>query len=222
MWLVVTQLLPRSLHTRLGGGGRERLGAREVLVLSWAGTRGVITLAAIYTLPLAAGAGEPFPDRDLLLFCAFLVVLVTLVGQGSTFAPLVRAVGMRANAVDQARLRNHARSAAVHAGLVRLDELQSRDHDAIDDDAIATLRTQLQHRLDRYQRRLDALVDAEAVMPATPAYEAALRLHTEVIEAEREELLRLRETGQLPDASLRVLERELDHREVLLPARVRR
>ncbi|KQW49054.1 sodium:proton antiporter [Nocardioides sp. Root1257] len=210
LWLVVTQLLPRT---------RERLTAREVVVLSWAGTRGVITLAAIYTLPRTTDSGAPFPDRDLLIFCAFLVVLVTLVGQGMTFGPLVRALGLRANAVDQARLRNEARSAAVEAGLARLDELEGREHDAGEDAAIAMLRQQLQNRLARYRHRLDVLEDADDQIPASPAYDAAVRLHLAVIEAEREELLRMRETGQLPDASLRVLERELDHREVLLPGR---
>jgi CPA1 family monovalent cation:H+ antiporter len=221
LWLAVTQLLPRPMHTRLGSGSLERLTAREVLVLSWAGTRGVITLAAIYTLPLVTDTGAPFPDRDLLLFCAFLVVLVTLVGQGTTFAPLVRALGLRADAVDQARLRNRARSAAAQAGLDRLAELRDREHGPDDERAITTLRTQLENRLDRYRRRLDALEDADDVTTASPSYEAALRMHLAVIEAEREELLRLREAGQLPDSSLRVLERELDHREVLLPARRR-
>jgi CPA1 family monovalent cation:H+ antiporter len=221
LWLAVTQLLPRPMHTRLGGGARQRLTAREVLVLSWSGTRGVITLAAIYTLPRFTDTGAPFPDRDLLTFCAFLVVLVTLVGQGITFAPLVNSLGLRANAVDQARLRNEARSSAVQAGLDRLDELSSREHGQDDDRAISALRSQLEHRLDRYQHRLDTLEDADDVLPASEPYEAAVQLHLAVIEAEREELLRLRETGQLPDASLRVLERELDHREVLLPPRLR-
>jgi monovalent cation/hydrogen antiporter len=113
LWLVLTQSLPRSLHTRLGGEasdgdavgadpnrrtarqirGSERLTGREVVAISWSGSRGVISLAAISTLPLVTETGAPFPDRDLLLFCTFLVVLVTLVGQGLTFAPLVRALG---------------------------------------------------------------------------------------------------------------------------------
>ena len=210
LWLTGTQLL---------GPARDRLTAREVLVLSWAGTRGVITLAAIYTLPLSTDSGAPFPDRNLLIYCAFLVVLVTLVGQGITFGPLVRALGLRASRVDQARLRNEARSAAVHAGLARLDELETRTHDASEDQAIRLLRQQLETRLARYEHRLDLLEDAEDEIPASPAYDAAVRLHLAVIEAEREELLRMRETGQLPDASLRVLELELDHREVLLPRR---
>jgi monovalent cation/hydrogen antiporter len=227
VWLLLTQSLPRSLHTRLGGDGEDdgerptddRLSGREIVVLSWAGTRGVISLAAIFTLPRLTDAGDPFPGRDLLLFCTFLVVLVTLVGQGLTFAPLVRALGLRADAADQARLRNEARAAAVEAGLARLDELTREEHDAADDRAIEALRGQLEARLTRYRRRLDLLENAEAgEIPYSPAYDATLRVRRSVIDAEREELLRLRDVGRLPDAGLRVLERELDHEEGLLGA----
>jgi monovalent cation/hydrogen antiporter len=234
LWLLLTQALPRSLHTRLGsaGGGdperdeqegtsskEERLTGREIVVLSWAGTRGVISLAAIFTLPRFTDSGEPFPDRGLLQFCALLVVLVTLVGQGSTFAPLVRALGLRADAADQARLRNRARAAAVEAGLDRLTELEREQHDAVDDRAIAVIRDQLRTRLTRYEKRLDALEHADEEIPHNEQYEAAVRVTRAVLEAEREELLRLRDVGRLPDTSLRVLERELDHQENLLPSR---
>jgi CPA1 family monovalent cation:H+ antiporter len=235
LWLWLTEHLPQALHTRLteqdldGDGepddGRTasapgRLSGREIVVLSWAGTRGVISLAAIFTLPLVADDGSPFPDRDLLLFCAFLAVLVTLVGQGLTFAPLVRALGLRADAADQARLRNEARIAAVEAALRRLDEMEDEQHDDVDDRAIGALRTQLRTRLGRYRHRLDVLDNAEAgEIPLSPEYEAALRLRRSVIEAQRLELLRWRDVGRLPDESLRTLERELDHEEGLLPKR---
>jgi CPA1 family monovalent cation:H+ antiporter len=225
LWLLLTQALPRSLHTRLGGGDDDadptggRLRGREIVVLSWAGTRGVISLAAIFTLPRVTDSGAPFPDRDLLLFCTFLVVLVTLVGQGLTFAPLVRVLGLRADQADQARLRNESRSAAVEAALARLDDMEAREHDTVDDPAIAAIRAQLQARLARYRRRLDVLQHAEAgEIPFSPQYEAAARVRRAVIEAQREELLRRRDAGQLPDEGLRVLERELDHEEGLLPS----
>ncbi len=221
LWLVATQWLPRSLHTRLGGedlGDRNQretpLTGKEMTALSWAGTRGVITLAAVFTLP----AG--FPDRELLHFCAIAVVLVTLIGQGLTFAQLVRWLGLRANHTDEARLRNEARSAAVRAALNRLDDVQGQHHDHVEDEAIQTMRRQLQSRLDRYRRRLDLLEQAEShELPQSPQYEAALMVRQAVIDAEREELLRWRDVGRLSDESLRVLNRELDHEELVLPKR---
>ena len=233
LWLLLTESLPRSMHSRLGGQEMDdaddgpptgpfsgRLSGREIVVLSWAGTRGVISLAAIFTLPLVTESGAPFPARDLLLFCAFLAVLVTLVGQGLTFAPLVRALGCRADQADEARLRNQARIAAVEAGLARLQTMQEEEHDDVDDKAITLLRGQLSTRLDRYRRRLDLLSSAEGGdIPLSPGYEAALRLRRAVIAAQREELLRWRDGARLPDEGLRILERELDHEEGLLPPR---
>jgi CPA1 family monovalent cation:H+ antiporter len=239
LWLWLTEHLPQALHTRLSDQELEGevgpsdhgtpepmvaragvLSGREIAVLSWAGTRGVITLAAIFTLPLTTDGGAPFPDRALLQFCAFLAVLVTLVGQGLTFAPLVRTLGLRADEADQARMRNQARIAAAEAALDRLDEMEAEEHDDVDDQAIAALRAQLDARLSRYRRRLDLLENAEAgEIPMSPQYEAALRLRRAVIDAQRHELLRWRDVGRLPDESLRALERELDHEEGLLPQR---
>ena len=235
LWLVLTQSLPRSLHTRLGGAGddeedgdtdrlrrrSERLTGREVIALSWSGTRGVISLAAIFTIPAVPDSGAPFPARDLLLFCTFVVVLVTLVGQGLTFAPLVRALGLRANETDQALLRNEARAASVEAALARLDEMvedahvQEHDHEAVE-----TMRGHLRTRLSRYHGRLDLLRNADSdEIPVSPRYEAALWIRRTAIDAQRVELLRWRDAGRLPDEGLRVLERELDHEERLLPDR---
>lgn len=240
LWLVITQAVPASLHTRLGaqegddeggeidtaigvprtGSSDERLSGRELTALSWSGTRGVISLAAIFSLPELTDSGAPFPDRDVLLFCTFVAVLVTLVGQGLTFAPLARALGLRANEADKARLRNQARSASVEAALARLEELSTDEADPTDERTIGALREQLQTRLDRYHRRLDLLQNAEpGPVPISPAYESAVRIRRAAIDAQREELLRWRDSGRLPDEGLRELQRELDQEESLLPMR---
>lgn len=232
LWLMLTQSLPRSLHTRLGNvtgsdddddpaqaspprdRNAERLSGREIFVLSWAGTRGVVSLAAIFAVPFTTDSGARFPVRDLLLFCTLVVVLVTLIGQGSTFGPVVRALGVHAKAVDEVRLRNRARTAAVRAALDALNEM---DHESeADARAIDVVRRQLCARLERYQRRLDVLSDSDE-LPNYPEYEAAVAIRRAAIDAERDELVRWRDAGMLPDRSLRVLERELDHEEVTLP-----
>jgi monovalent cation/hydrogen antiporter len=224
LWLVTTQHLPGALRMRLGSGTRARpdraqsrraLSGREITMLSWAGTRGVISLAAIFTLPLTTDSGRPFPDRDLLLFCTFVVVVVTLVGQGVTFGPIARALGTRADPADAAALRNEARAAAVQAGLDRLDQLTA-DPD-LPAHELAGLRSTLETRLRRYQQDDDEDPDVSPV--GSPGHEAVLDARRAVIDAERDELLRWRDAGRLPDTSLRVLERELDHEERTFPAR---
>ena len=183
----------------------RRLRAREIGVLSWAGTRGVISLAAIFTIPLAVSSEQPFPGRDLLLFCTFLVVIVTLVGQGLTFGLVTRLLGVRADPADEAWLRWQARAAAVRAGLTRLDQIAASGE--IGGAGLATLRGSLEHGAGLYRQQ----------PPLAAGDDAALRARREVIDAQREELLRWRDAGHLPDASLRALQRELDHEERTLP-----
>lgn len=182
--------------------------------MSWAGTRGVITLSAAFAIPVSTAAGHPFPARDLLLFLAYLVVLVTLLGQGLTLGPLLRRLGLGANPVDQARLRNEARTAAVQAALSRLDQLAEEDE--LPGRVVREMRRGLIARLDRYQRRLEFLEENPATL-RTAGYEAAIRARRAVIDAQHEELLRWRDAGRLPDTGLRVLQRELDHEERMLP-----
>ena len=211
LWLALTQhLVRKGPHRRRG----QALPGREIIVLSWAGTRGVISLAAIFTLPLTTGSGRPFPDRDLLLFCTYVVVVVTLVGQGVTFAPIARALGVHADPADAAALRNEARAASAQAGLTRLDQL-TQDPD-LNGHELDGMRSTLQLRLRRYQAPGDADADADGpdvAAPGSPEHEAVLWARRAVIDAQREELLRWRDAGHLPDSSLRVLERELDHEE---------
>jgi monovalent cation/hydrogen antiporter len=226
LWLLVTQHVPRFLHARLGStgddvdepaahpGAEQALSGREIVALSWAGTRGVITLAAAFAIPLTTASGQPFPARDLLLFSAYLLVLVTLVGQGLTFGPLLRRLGVRANVHDEARLRNQARTAAVEAALARLDQLVTEEH--LTERTAAGIRHSLTTRRERYASRL-AFLDDNPDAPRSAEYEAAARARRSVIDAQHEELLRWREAGRLPDSSLRILQRELDHEERTLP-----
>ena len=148
---------------RTAGRRRPALSGREIVVLSWAGTRGVISLAAIFTLPPGHRRRSRSPTAPCCCSARSSAVLVTLVGQGLTFAPLVRALGLRADEADQARLRNEARVAAVEAALDRLDEMEAEQHDDVDDQRDrGLLRAAARNRLRRYRQRLDLLDNAEA------------------------------------------------------------
>src|SRR6185369_674357 len=67
------------------------------LVISWSGMRGVVTLAAAYALPTATATTPAFPYRDLILLCAFCVVVGTLVLQGLTLKPLIAMLHLRSD-----------------------------------------------------------------------------------------------------------------------------
>ena len=143
-------------------------------------------------------------------------MVVTLVGQGLTFAPIARALGVHADPADAALVRTQARAASVQAGLSCLDQIA--EDDGIPGPALTALRASLDGKARRYRLILDRLETGEDITPAAaPEYEAALQARRAVIDAQREELLRWRDAGHLPDASLRMLERELDHEERTLP-----
>ena len=91
LWVWPTARLPRLLSR---GSARSAPSWRSIAVVSWAGTRGVVPLAAALSIPLTVQGGRPFPARGLLLVLATSVIVVTLVGQGLTLAPLVRRLGV--------------------------------------------------------------------------------------------------------------------------------
>lgn len=214
VWLLLTQLVPGRLGWRPGDRS-PLLRGREVAALTWAGTRGVITLAAIFSIPLLTHSGRPFPDRDLLLLCAYVVVLVTLVGQGLTFAPLLRRLRLRANAAEEAQVRHDARLAAISAAVTAVDDLQARKQ--VPAEIADNLRGSLRQRADRSRTRMSMLSESDGELTASPELVAAIEAQHAVIAAQRQELLRWRDCGQLPDESLRQLQHELDLQERALP-----
>jgi Na+/H+ antiporter len=214
LWLFLTQVVPGFLGWRLGDP-YPPLNWREALALTWAGTRGVITLAAVFAIPLMTKNHRPFPDRDLLLLCAYIVVLVTLVGQGLTFGPLMHRLGLRADEAEDAQILHDARLAAIDAALIAVDEMQaSRDIPASVADS---MRAALRRRADRHRTRFDMLTTTDGEISWSPELEALIRAQHAVIGAQRDELLRWRDSGRMSDDCLRTLQHELDLEERTLP-----
>lgn len=205
MWLFLTR---RLVEPRKGGAS-----TRELLALSWSGTRGVITLAAAFALPLEAhGAG--FPERDLLLLCAYAVVIVTLVGQGLTLGPLLRVLGLSSPADDERQARAGARVAAIDSALRRLEEIGT-DEDP-DSTVVARMGALYRDRRRRAGERLAWVAEPTPEETREDTIEAFGRLRRALLDAEREELVRWRDTGRITDTSFRALQRELDHEEGML------
>jgi monovalent cation/hydrogen antiporter len=93
LWVFPATYLPRWVSRSL----RERdpsPSPRAVTVIAWTGMRGVISLAAALALPLTIEGGAAFPERDLILFLTFCVILATLVVQGLTLPALIRALDL--------------------------------------------------------------------------------------------------------------------------------
>jgi Na+/H+ antiporter len=193
---LVAQFFPGAFP---GGSWRERL------VVGWSGMRGAISLAAALSIPLTVDA------RPQILYLTFVVLLVTLVGQGLTLPALLRALhveGPRPWTPDEAV----ARLEAAQAALDRIDELQE---EGVDEERLRRLR-------ELYRARFRACVAVIGGQdggrpPVNPAREYG-ELRRDLIGVERETLLRLRASGSVRQETMRQIERDLDLEEARLRA----
>ena len=176
---------------------------RVRLIGGWAGMRGAVTLAAALALPLQTDAGDPFPHRDLIIFLAFCVILATLLLQGMTLPMLIRRLGIVG---DDSEIHEelHGRIHAAEAGLERLDELAGEDWTR--DDTVDRMRGLLRYRQTRFSAQRDGDGD-QRIEDRSRAYQRLLR---EVIDAQRDALVRLRNEGEISNEVMQRLERELD------------
>jgi Na+/H+ antiporter len=171
-------------------------------IVGWAGMRGSVSLAAALALPSFTDAGEPFPQRNLIIYLAFAVILVTILGQGLTLGPLIRRLHVRDDGSEE-REEVAARVRVAEAGMARVDELVSEDW--VRDETAERVRGLLDYRRRRFEAAADG--DASEYEDRTTHY---IRLMTEVYDAQREALLAMRNSGDISEDARRRMERELD------------
>jgi Na+/H+ antiporter len=181
----------------------RRLGAAERLVVGWSGMRGAVSLAAALALPFQAGVGQAFPQRDLIVFVTFAVILVTLVVQGLTLPALIRRVGLhRDDSEEREELRG--RLTATDAALARLEELAGEDWTR--DDTVERLRGTYDFRRRRLKARVGKIED-DGYEDRSLAYQ---RLVRELLQAQRRAIVRLRNQGEIGNDVMHRIERDLD------------
>jgi monovalent cation/hydrogen antiporter len=195
-WVFVVHHAPRRIARRMSNW-------QGAVFLSWAGMRGAVTLAAALALPLQTDAGVPFPDRDLILFLAFAVILVTLVGQGLTLPLVIRLLRLEDDGAE-AREDAKARIRAAEAAIARLDELEPEEW--VREDTAARLRGAYGFRTSRFRARFEDDDDGEIELRSQD-YQ---RLRRELLDAEREAVLELRRTGVISNDVWRRVIRDLD------------
>jgi CPA1 family monovalent cation:H+ antiporter len=210
VWVFPSIYLPRWLVPRIRAHDPAPPW-RATFVLSWAGLRGVISLAAAAALP------TDVPQRNLLVFLTFTTVLGTLLVQGLTLPWLIHWLGVRAgpdeeraDAVAQAR----AQEAASEAGLRRLDELTARDPAGAPPEVVDRLRRLAEYRQAGAWERLPDSQPADEGEPTPSA--AFRRLRREMTTAERAEFIRLRDERQIDDEVLDEVLHHLDLEEAML------
>ncbi|MGB8400777.1 Na+/H+ antiporter [Bradyrhizobium sp.] len=211
-WVYPATYLPRMLSRSL----RQRDPApswRWVFVVAFTGVRGAVSLAAALALPLALPNGEAFPYRDLILFVAFGVIFITLVGLGLGLPPVVRWLGVAQAGRDE-YIAEHAseiaaRREALAAALQSLDAMT--DDRELSDEAVKLLRARHEIRANQLPQSLDP--DRHDVSATGTA------LTRELIAAERKFIHVLLRDGKITDEIRRRIERDLDLEEASLSNR---
>jgi CPA1 family monovalent cation:H+ antiporter len=167
-------------------------------VISLAGIRGGVSLAAALALP------NDFPDRDLIIFVTFVVIAVTLVGQGLTLPWIIRAIRLPSDDGGADREDAKARIKAAEAALARLEELIAEG--AVHPDSAERLRGAYGFRMNRFRERLDG--DGEGEIERRSA--RFQRARRELLEAERGAVVALRNSGVINDEVMNRVQRDID------------
>jgi CPA1 family monovalent cation:H+ antiporter len=181
LWVFPFTLGPKLVRGPGGAGPAWR----SVSIVAWAGMRGAVSLAAALAIPFDV------PNRDLLIFLTFVVILVTLVGQGLTLAPLIRWLGVADDGIAE-REDAKARVLAADAAVARLDELAGEDW--VRDDTAERMRGLYGFRRERFSGRLDGT--RLEVEEQSQAYQ---RLRRELLQAEEDAVIELRRVGKIAD-----------------------
>src|SRR5260221_5447693 len=148
IWVFPTIYLPRWLFPPI----RRRDPSppwQWAFIIGFTGVRGIVSLAAALAIPFATAAGAPFPDRDLILFLTFSLILVTLVGQGLMLPTVIRALGLahtghREHAAEKSQ-EYKARRQAATAAMARLDQLTAAG--GYSQETVQPARVRQRHRL---------------------------------------------------------------------------
>ena len=190
-----------ALLKHMGLRKREPLGPGAATVLSWAGVRGVVTLALALSVP------ETFPGRDFILVCSFVVIVGTVLVQGTTLGRVIQWAKLGEHDADKPRLNLSQAEAAM--AQVQLAEMERLAHDANG----KVIHPQL---LESFRRRASAIDRlAEETDELRPLLHAHFDTVIAVVAVGRKELVRLHRAGDIDDDTLHELERDLDLEELV-------
>ncbi|HEX5826485.1 MAG TPA: Na+/H+ antiporter [Candidatus Limnocylindrales bacterium] len=199
VWVFPATYLPRLLSARIRARDPSPKPS-HVTIVAWAGMRGVVSLAAVLALPV------DFPQRSLVQFLTFTVILATLVLQGLTLPLLIKA--LRIDAGDGGL--EEERQARLIAAQAAVDRIGQLEHEHVGHQEL------LDHLRETYAHRVEH-VDISDGTPRDEAEAELLehrKIRRQVIDAEREAIIRMRDRGELSDEVMRRLERDLDLEEL--------
>ena len=211
VWVPIVMYLPHRIRRAIRGDGSPMVW-KETAVVAWTAMRGIVSLALALALPLELADGSPFPYRDLLILLVFAVIVVTLLGQGLSLPLLIRMLRF----VDDGAAARQERDGLLRGterALQRLTELD--DTSIIVPWLVARLRAIYEERLTRLQESVREDPECRLMDGDSLAFQ---RLRAQLIAAERETVVAMRNRGEIAEDVLHKLQQDLDL-EALQPLR---
>jgi Na+/H+ antiporter len=212
-WIFPGAFLANLIRRRILHQNERLPAARQIFVVGWTGMRGVISLAAAIALPQTLANGDPFAQRNMIIFLAFSVILVTLVFQGLTLPPLIRALGLSGVSARHHPEEVEARRAILQAALEYMEKAPNKS----DPETAEVYEDLTQH----YRHRLATLSERgeghDGVNPNF--YKRFIDLSRVLLQIERQTAVQLRNQRHISDELLREIEHELDLGEARLLAK---
>ena len=208
VWVVPATYLPRFFSRRIRARDPYP-NWRNVSVIAWTGMRGVVSLAAALALPEMTDKNVAFPERPLIIYLTFCVILATLVLQGLSLPFVIRTLGLKEDG-EAAREEVLARQVSSHAALNRIDELIERGE---------APRDAAEHLREHYEVRAQSIAasagsdEGEQEESQLKTYQA---IQQETLKAAHQSVINLRDKGEISDEVMRRIEREIDLEEQVL------
>ena len=205
LWVFPASHVASWVQGRIAGQREPPPSRRSVFVIGWTGMRGVIALAAAFSLPETLEGGRPFPQRNLIVFLTFVVILVTLVAQGLSLPVLIRVLGLGRR--ESRGEEMEARATVLREAIAYLEGECSKGGDAVTH-GVSDLLHRYRHRLDAV--KVGAVDESETEGEALATYRLVRALAQAAVHVERAAAVRLRDEGRIGDGALNRLLRELD------------
>lgn len=202
IWTFPGAYLANIIRERIFHQKEPMPSARRIFVVGWTGMRGVISLAAAIALPQTFENGTPFTQRSMIIFLAFSAILVTLVLQGLTLPPLIRALGLSGASASRSTEEEDARRTILTAALKYLEDAG--------ENAKPELAEVYNDLSQHYRARLDSLNEGADGLAALTFHNQYVEVSRKLLNIERQTAVHLRNERRISDEFLRELERELD------------
>lgn len=205
---VTKMFRPKKMDEETTPAEAEPVPWKNILIIAWTGTRGVLSLATALALPLVLHTGRSFPQRHMILFLAFVVIFVTLVVQGLSLPLLIRMLNIKPDtneSKEQKELQLHILQSTIH--FIDRDLPVRLEHDAKEQ-----LKNKYNARADKLSKEIrihkrnenkDNPVPVEVVTPI-------LNAQIEIGKFQRELLIRIHKEGAYSDVAIKEVQRDMD------------